>query len=193
MAAAGLATRALTGTTTALDTDDWLFVSGASSAWALTLMSVATRTRPLWVFLTDATHAVTVTHGASDTINGAATLVLSTLHQWVCLKPPPTGTDWAALVAGGSGTAFSPTWTAISTTGTISTATTNELVDTTAGNITRTLPTPSGGMRVTVKKKDSSGHTVTVAGTIDGGTNFVLSSQYDSITVVWDGSVWWIE
>lgn len=68
------------------------------------------------------------------------------------------------------------------------------LGDAASGNITMTLSSVSGiaGRQYTVKKIDSSANTVTVAGTIDGATNKVLNTQYDSVTVQTDGSVWWI-
>lgn len=68
----------------------------------------------------------------------------------------------------------------------------------TSAAFTVTLP-PSAdyvGKWFTIKKGDSSVNAVTVDGdgseTIDGATTNVLSSQYDSITVVSDGITWWI-
>lgn len=78
------------------------------------------------------------------------------------------------------------------------------LVNATGGNITVTLP-DSGtvaspkdemGKIFHVKKVDASANTVTVDGfstqTIDGATTNVISTQYDSITIVSDGSNWHI-
>lgn len=197
--AAGLTTVSKSGTYTALETDDWIFVSGASSAWALTLMSVATRRRPLWVFLTNAAHAVTITRAGSDTINGATTLVLSTVHQWVCLKPPASGTDWAALVAGSGGGTVSWAWITKTTTYAILTTDTNILGDATGGAFTVTLPTAvASTQRVSVKKKDSSANAINVGTTssqlIDGAAApLVISTQYQSFTFVSDGTGWYVE
>ena len=73
------------------------------------------------------------------------------------------------------------------------------LVDATAAARTITLPAASGlGGRVyTVKKiAGAAGNTVTVDGsgaeTIDDAANFVITNQYDSVTVVCDGSEWWV-
>ncbi len=69
------------------------------------------------------------------------------------------------------------------------------LANATAGAIVVDLPSPVSGRRVIVKKTDASANTVTVdanADTIDGATTFVLNNQYDTVTVVADGSDWWI-
>lgn len=72
------------------------------------------------------------------------------------------------------------------------------LVDASGGNRTITLPAVSGiaGTVYEVKKIDSSGNTVTLDGngseTIDGQTTQVITAQYTSITVITDGSAWYI-
>ncbi|SIS11535.1 beta strand repeat-containing protein [Williamsia sterculiae] len=54
-----------------------------------------------------------------------------------------------------------------------------------SGAFTVTLPgTTTPGYRFTIKKIDSSANAVTIAGTIDGATNYVLATQYDSVTLV---------
>lgn len=75
------------------------------------------------------------------------------------------------------------------------------LCDATSGAITVTLPAvadadPTAGRVVTVKKTDASGNAVTLdadgSETIDGATTKALSSQYDSVTIVSDGTSWHI-
>lgn len=72
------------------------------------------------------------------------------------------------------------------------------LVDATAGAVTVTLPAASvsTGQRLEIKKTDSSGNAVTIDGngaeTIDGAATASLSVQYESKTIVCDGSNWWI-
>jgi len=70
------------------------------------------------------------------------------------------------------------------------------LADATAGAITVNLPTPTSGRRLNVKKIDSSANVVTVdtpgAETIDGAATFPLASQYDSVTLVSDGTDWFV-
>lgn len=78
------------------------------------------------------------------------------------------------------------------------------LVNATGGNITVTLP-DSGtvaspkdemGKIFYVKKVDATANTVTIDGystqTIDGATTNVINTQYDSVTIVSDGSNWHI-
>ncbi|HET9412141.1 MAG TPA: hypothetical protein VFO38_04820 [Candidatus Saccharimonadales bacterium] len=68
----------------------------------------------------------------------------------------------------------------------------------TSGNVTITLPTASTstGYRFYVKRIDNSGNTCTVArsssDTIDGQTSISLDLQYTSLTIVSDGSAWYI-
>jgi len=70
------------------------------------------------------------------------------------------------------------------------------LCDATSNSITVSLPSASGitGRVYTIKKVDSSTNTVTVdpAGTetIDGASTYSLSSQWDFVTIVSDGSNW---
>lgn len=69
--------------------------------------------------------------------------------------------------------------------------------DCTSGNVTITLPPVSGntGRRFVVKRTDASVNNVIVAGdgseTIDGSNTYTMSTQYDSVTVLCDGTEWW--
>ncbi|HEX4662475.1 MAG TPA: hypothetical protein VH144_02580 [Candidatus Saccharimonadales bacterium] len=66
----------------------------------------------------------------------------------------------------------------------------------TSGNVTITLPSAAsnGGYRFYVKRIDSSANTCSVASSdnIDGQASVSLSLQYTSITIVSDGSTWYI-
>lgn len=68
------------------------------------------------------------------------------------------------------------------------------IADATSGALTVTLPPVEEGLKVVVKKVDSSVNDVTVDGdgsdTIDGGTTQVLSNQYDTFLIVSDGTTW---
>lgn len=72
------------------------------------------------------------------------------------------------------------------------------LVDASGGDATINLPTAVGisGKEYVVKKTDASAYTVTVAPdgaeTIDGEATLVIGTQYDSYTLVSDGSNWMI-
>lgn len=61
------------------------------------------------------------------------------------------------------------------------------------GTFTVTLPAATSGTVVDVKNVGSGTITVApAAGVIDGAASFALSAQYQSITVVADGTNWWI-
>jgi len=72
------------------------------------------------------------------------------------------------------------------------------LVDATSGAVTATLPTSSGltGRQYVFIKTDSSGNSVTVDGfgseTINGSLTYVLGAQYKRVTVVSDGTNWYV-
>lgn len=69
------------------------------------------------------------------------------------------------------------------------------LVDASGGAITITLPAPQANSIVNVKKVDSSANTVTIDGggaNIDGQSSISISAQYESYTLICDGTNWWI-
>lgn len=72
------------------------------------------------------------------------------------------------------------------------------LCDASGGAFTVTLPAASGvtGIIYHIKKMDSSGSAVTIDGngaeTIDGATTIDLTLQYESVTIVSDGTSWHI-
>lgn len=78
------------------------------------------------------------------------------------------------------------------------TCTNNEivLVDATAAAVTITLPAAVTGAQIIVKKTDSSANVVTIATpsaeTIDGVATTRLTVQHESITLVSDGTNWFI-
>jgi len=71
------------------------------------------------------------------------------------------------------------------------------IVDSTSGAVTMTLPTPANGLFYTIKKVDSSSNAVIVdagtgSATLDGGANFTLYHQYETVSCVCDGTNWHI-
>jgi hypothetical protein len=70
----------------------------------------------------------------------------------------------------------------------------------TSGNITITLPAAAGsdmtGRTYLVKKTDATGNTVTIdansSETIDGATTYVMSTQWKYVTIMSNGSEWFI-
>ena len=71
-------------------------------------------------------------------------------------------------------------------------------VDATAAPVTITLMLASSGKekRLTIKKIDSSANAVTVDGngseTIDGVSTVSVPSQYNSVSIMSDGTEWWV-
>ncbi len=65
------------------------------------------------------------------------------------------------------------------------------LVNATGGAVTVTLPTPTSGRLLCVKKTDASANAVTLTGTIDGVVNPTLAAQYSTKVIQGDGSAWW--
>ncbi len=71
-----------------------------------------------------------------------------------------------------------------------------KLCDCTSNNITVNLDQANPGIQYVIKKIDSSANTVTIdangSETIDGQLTVTLTAQYESVTLVSDGSNWFI-
>lgn len=80
-----------TGTYTVLDSDEGLFCGG--TAWTLTLQGAASRKRPLKLRST-ASGTVTVSAAGSDTVEGGASINLTTGAYMTLM---PNGTDWLRI------------------------------------------------------------------------------------------------
>lgn len=63
------------------------------------------------------------------------------------------------------------------------------LVDS-AGAISVTLPSAVAGSRIVLKSLD--GGVVSIVGTVDEATNKTISSQYGTLSLISDGTNWWI-
>lgn len=132
--------------------------------------------------------------------NGGGTvwqLVSAAIVQATAPPTPDTGQIWLDTSTSGTGTAS----LALVTKTEAYTATDSDAVilcNATAGAFSITLPTAVGraGRIFTIKKTDSTGNAVTVDGdgaeTIDGATTQVIATQYNSITIISDGSEWHI-
>ena len=117
---------------------------------------------------------------------------------WMLTSTTPT---WAELTnTTGGGGASNQVVAVVTKTGayTITSSDQVVLVDASAGAVTITLPLASGVNKYifTVKKIDSSVNAVTIArtssDTIDGATSQTIGDQYQSLTFVSNGSVWYI-
>jgi hypothetical protein len=101
---------------------------------------------------------------------------------------------WAAPPGSGAYTVYSPTTT------TSVTETSGEVIvlaDATSGNLTVNLPTAvANTAKITVKKIDSSANTVIIDGnttqTIDGSLTKTIEFQYTSVSLISNGSNWFI-
>lgn len=101
-------------------------------------------------------------------------------------------TEWVAQT-GGEGGGTSRNIASISTNTNAGAAATTDYVYLCSAALTLTLPTAVGNTNLYTVKRTGSG-TVTIATTsaqtIDGGSTAVLSSQYESVSVVSDDSNW---
>jgi len=121
--------------------------------------------------------------------------------QWVVPLGVATSASTLTVNAAGSATAVKITsevdpivYTSIVTVSSNTTLTngyTAVLVNASAGTRTITLPAPTSGKVFHIKKIDSSLNAVTISppsGTIDGAASKSLASQYSSLTIISDGT-----
>ena len=107
-------------------------------------------------------------------------------------------TDYFNTVDDGIKETRRPNVKAITATYTITDGESHLMVDATSAAVILTLPMveKSEGRVLVIKKIDASGNAVTATGdgveTIDGSNTKALSSQYDSVRIISDGTTWWI-
>lgn len=125
--------------------------------------------------------------------------------QWVVPVGIATSATTLTVNAAGSATAVKITSeidpfvyasiVSVSTNTTLTTGNTVVLVSASSGTRTITLPAPTAGKIVIIKKTDSSVNTVVISppsGTIDGAASKSLLTQYDSLTIASDGTNFFI-
>lgn len=111
---------------------------------------------------------------------------------------PVTGLAWLDTAASGTGGSGTLTVTTITDDLVLTTSHEVVLCDTALGNIAVSLPAAASneGRNYHVKKIDSSTNIVTIdadsSEVIDDGLTAVLESQYETVTVVCDGSSWFV-
>lgn len=132
-------------------------------------------------------------------LSGTETFSGGTLNRSIVVPPTAgyvpvgTGTGWEAELAGGI-----LDHTTVTTNTILGASDLVVLCNASSGAITLNLPAASSnsGRTYIVKKIDSSGNRVILDGssseTIDDSTTYILTSQYDSIQVMCDGTEWWV-
>jgi len=157
---------------------------------------------------------VIIRHGVDNIVcGGAGNITLDLTSDLVILIYDDNIDKWIAFGGSGSGIFGSAnTWAgsqtfsasiqtayaAVNANATLDATRQTVAVDASGGAITVTLPAAASctGRRYDIKKVDSSANAVTIDGdsaeTIDGAATKVLSSQYSSVTIISNGSGWWI-
>jgi hypothetical protein len=147
------------------------------------------------VVTTGSTGTPIVTAGAAGVLQGAA----ASIPVWTT-TPTLTGTNfsgipWSALPTTGS-PAF--TITAAAKTSAYPVTANDDIIlcDATSGAFSVTLlASPTAGMNFTIKKIDVSANAITIAGNgknIDGAASQSVPAQWNSMTVVYNGTAWYI-
>lgn len=85
--------------------------------------------------------------------------------------------------------------TVVTVTSSTTLSATNSIVlcDATSGAVVSTLPSVAMGQTFNFKKVDSTANPCTLSGTIDGGSSYALTHQYEAITVVANASQWYLQ
>jgi hypothetical protein len=220
LSAAGLlnfaASGALTIATGAITvTQNWHRVDTEAAAASDNLDTITAGADGQVLFLRIAADArnVVIRHAIDNIVcAGAANITLDLTSDLAILIYDANLVKWIAYSVGSSIFGTANTWTGVQVfSAAISTAyagvnanTTLDstyqtvAVDASGANRTITLPAAATctGRRYDIKKVDSSANTVTIDGnsaeTIDGAATYVISNQYTSVTIISNGSGWYI-
>lgn len=184
-----------TASYTAAITDQLAVLDSTSGALTVTLPAAATSLNAtLWFLVKANANTITIDGNASETIDGATTLVLKNKYQWTMLWCD--GSSWWSLNFG-----LQQLRTSFRTETTTYTATIFDeviLADATVGAFTITLPTAASakGKVLTIKATSVAGGNVTIDGNgselIDGAATVVISTLNRSYVIACDGTGWQI-
>jgi hypothetical protein len=189
-----VSTKTISYAVTVSDRDSLINCNATGGAITVTIPSAASLGSGFQfsVKKTDSTiNSVTIDPNSTETIDGQLTLVLAAQYDEVTLISD--GTNWFKL------SQDNPAITATKTT-TYTVLPTDNFVpcDATSGTFTVTLFSPAAnvGKEVTIEKIDSTFTIVTISapsGTINGSATVNLSTQYESITIVSNGTNFYIK
>lgn len=184
-----------TASYTAAITDQLAVLDSTSGALTVTLPAAATSLNAtLWFLVKANANTITIDGNASETIDGATTLVLKNKYQWTMLWCD--GSSWWSLNFG-----LQQLRTSFRTETTTYAATIFDeviLADATVGAFTITLPTAASakGKVLTIKATSVAGGNVTIDGNgselIDGAATVVISTLNRSYVIACDGTGWQI-
>jgi hypothetical protein len=148
---------------------------------------------------TTGTNTVTVQTGGADVFNkagGQTSITLSLLNQGVILQYSASAAIWYVesddIPLGQVDARYNRVANPRAITSATVTANTFDFLECNAASnaITVTLPTNTAGARVTIRKTDSSANTVTISATVDGVVNPTLTTQYETVDLIGDGTSW---
>lgn len=177
---------------TALGTDTVILADDTSGAITINLPAAASNSGKVYtVVKLSASNAVTIDGNSTETINGSLTQVLS--RQYDTMKIVCDGSNW--LVENKVNQLNITDITDSDSPYTV--LVTDDVIrgDDTSGAITVNLPAVASSLGRKLRfKKLSASNSITVDGnaseTIDGATTQALSSQYDSLTIICNGTSW---
>lgn len=186
-----LYTRAISGTTTAQDYDDVIVCGGTT--YTVTLPPASGQAGRILYIKRNSSGTITVDGNASETIDGAATLSMTTSAQAVALICD--GSNWFSFSSGGAGGAGSGVLVLESISGAATIAAATNYAVCSGTTYTVTLPsaaTVGAGWVLYVKKTASGNVTIDASGseTIDGSLTFLARIANATIQLVSDGTNW---
>jgi len=181
-------------------TDDLVIIDASGENVTATLPAAASYSGFRFYFLaSDVSNTVTIDGNGAETINGSANFTIDT--QWGCFILVSDGTEWWIMsndplsASGGGGGTLRVEEVAADQA--MSADIDFVLIDSTAGNVTITLPAAASSANRTIyfKKKVAANSMIldgNAAETIDGAATQTANDQYAVIGVVCDGTEWWI-
>jgi hypothetical protein len=172
-----------------------ILANATTKAFTINLPAAATvgNTFRIWIKKVDVTtNAVTIN---AVTIDGQTNFELNDYNDFVGLQS--NGSNWYLISSQVRGTTLAKS---LAYTLTLNDNTKLVLADASGGAFNLTLPSAVAvgrGYAIAIKKTDATTNGVTLvtagAETIDGAASYVISSQFNSVNIVTDGTNWFIK